>query len=190
MPQKKLIFDKTQVEEAIDRIADDIIAEFKVTSENSNPIALLGIQKQGVPFARRLSAAIKRKTSCQPLEGILDISMYRDDYGMRKKLPVILETIIPFTVDDCNVIIADDVLASGRTIRAALDALTDYGRPRIIRLAVMYDRCCNEYPIRADYAGWSQKTAANKKIVVEFEESDGNDGVYEKPWNKGGEFKA
>lgn len=190
MPQLKLIFDKAQMEEAIDRIADDIIAEFKVTSKKSNPIALLGIQRQGVPFARRLSAAIKRKTSYRPLEGILDISMYRDDYGLRKKLPVILETIIPFDVDDCNVIIADDVLASGRTIRAALDALTDYGRPRIIRLAVMLDRGCNEYPIRADYAGWHHKAAANKKIIVEFEECNGRDGVFEKPWDKGGDYKA
>jgi len=190
MPQKKLIFDKTQMDEAIDRIADEIIAEFKVTSKNSNPIALLGIQRQGVPFARRLSAAITRKTSYQPLEGILDISMYRDDYGLRKTLPVIHETIIPFTVDDCDVIIADDVLDSGRTIRAALDALTDYGRPRIIRLATLLDRGCNKYPIRADYVGWLHKTADNRKIIVEFEECNGTDGVFEKPWDKGGDYKA
>lgn len=190
MPQKKLIFDKAQMDEAIDRIADEIIAEFKVTSKNSNPIALLGIQRQGVPFARRLGAAIERKTGRRPPEGILDISMYRDDYGLRKTLPVIYETVIPFNVDECNVIIADDVLASGRTIRAALDALTDYGRPRIIRLATLLDRGCNEYPIRADYVGLRHKTAPNRKIVVEFEESNGADGIFEKHWDKGGDYKA
>lgn len=189
MPQKTLIFDNTQMNEAINRIADEIITEFKLGTPEALPIALVGIQKQGIPFAQRLCDAVETKTTCRPFEGILDINMYRDDFGVYK-LPVIRETAIPFDVDDCNVILCDDVLASGRTIRAALDALTDYGRPRLIRLAIMLDRERYEYPIRADYTGFKYKAPVNRKILVYFKESDGCDGIFEKPWHKVGVFKT
>ncbi len=189
MPQKTLIFDNAQMDAAIVRIADEIIAEFQLGTPEALPIALVGIQKQGVPFAHRLCNAIEAKTACRPFEGILDINMYRDDFGVQK-LPVIRETVIPFAVDDCNVVLCDDVLASGRTIRAALDALTDYGRPRVIRLAIMLDRVRYEYPIRADYSGFNYKAPVNRKILVNFKETDGSDGIYEKPWAKVGVFKA
>ena len=108
--------------------------------------------------------------------------MYRDDFGQRSALPLIRETVIPFDVEDAKLILVDDVLSTGRTIRAALDAVTDYGRPDLIRLAVLIDRGGVEYPIRADYIGWQIKCGNDRKIVVEFSEEDGSDGVYEVPW--------
>ena len=191
MPQKKLIFDKARMNDALTDIASKIIAEFKPGSKGAKPLALLGIQRQGVPFAHRLLTKVAELSGVQLLEGVLDINMYRDDYGSyKKKLPIIRETKIPFNIDDCNIIIADDVLASGRSIRAALDALTDYGRPRLIRLAIMVDRCRYEFPIRSDYTGFVYKAAVNKKILAEFEESDGKDGIYEIIWDKAGVFKG
>ena len=99
-------------------------------------------------------------------------------------LPRIHETVIPFDVNDREIILVDDVLSSGRTIRAALDALTDYGRPGLIRLAVLVDRGGVEYPIRADYIGWTLSCEADRKILVEFSEEDGADGVWEVAWKK------
>ncbi|MDD2403017.1 MAG: bifunctional pyr operon transcriptional regulator/uracil phosphoribosyltransferase PyrR [Victivallaceae bacterium] len=191
MTNKTLIFDKSRMDEALTQISAEIISEFKPGTKSAKPLALLGIQRQGVPFAHRLRAKILELSGFQSLEGVLDINMYRDDYSLRKKkLPIIRETDIPFNIDDCNVIIADDVLASGRSVRAALDALTDYGRPRLIRLAIMVDRCRYEFPIRADYVGFVHKAPVDKKILVEFEESEGADGIYEMLWDKAGVFKG
>lgn len=191
MAQKKLIFNKSRMNDALATIATKIITEFNPGSKDAKPLALLGIQRQGVPFAHRLREKIFELSGAQLLEGMLDINMYRDDYGnYKKRLPIIRETEIPFNIEDCNVIIADDVLASGRSIRAALDALTDYGRPRLIRLAIMVDRCRYEFPIRADYAGFVYNAPVDKKILVEFEESDGKDGIYEITWDKAGVFKG
>jgi pyrimidine operon attenuation protein/uracil phosphoribosyltransferase len=110
--------------------------------------------------------------------------MYRDDIGMRNSLPVINETKIPFDVNSVPVILVDDVLSTGRTIRAALDAVTDYGRPPLIRLAVLVDRGNHEFPISADYAGVAVKVGEGKKVIVEFAEAEGTDGIYEIEWKK------
>ena len=116
---------------------------------------------------------------------MLDITMYRDDIGTRNLLPMIHETVIPFDVDDRIIILVDDVLSSGRTIRAALDALTDYGRPGLIRLAVLVDRGEPEFPIRADFVGFEVSLPAERKVLVNFETVDNvAAGIYDVNWQK------
>ncbi|MFA7231935.1 MAG: bifunctional pyr operon transcriptional regulator/uracil phosphoribosyltransferase PyrR [Victivallaceae bacterium] len=180
MPAKTQICDSGKVKNAISRIADAIISEFN--SSKSKKFAFIGLHKQGVPLARRLIAEIEQKTGFCPELALLDISMYRDDVGIRSALPIIRETEIPFDISGQAVILVDDVLSTGRTIRAALDAITDYGRPPLIRLAVMVDRGNREFPILADYAGMKIIPGEGRKIVVEFEESDGHDGIFEVDW--------
>ena len=142
--------------------------------------ALVGIQHLGVPLAERLKQYIIEEFNWVPDFACLDISMYRDDIGNRARLPEIRETNIPFDVDNKTIVLVDDVLSSGRTIRAALDALTDYGRPGIIRLAVLVDRGNPEFPIRADVTGFNVSSPDENKIVVDFEN---NPGIYERQWN-------
>ena len=109
--------------------------------------------------------------------------MYRDDIGNRDRLPLIKETIIPFDVNNQNIILVDDVLSTGRTIRAALDALTDYGRPGLIRLAVLVDRGEPEFPIRADFVGTQIQLPQDYKILVNFDEDDSKTGIFAAQWN-------
>lgn len=180
MAGRKLLYNAPQVHEAIDRIADAILEEFR----DEESIGLVGIYKQGVPLAERLQKAINRKSSITVELAKLDISMYRDDFGLQSVLSVIRETVIPFDLHQRKIILVDDVLSSGRTIRAALDAVTDYGRPALIRLAVLVDRNRPEYPIYADYAGFECDLPADRKVRVEFGDTDGNDAIYEKEWNE------
>lgn len=183
---RKQLFDSGELSAAVERIAGRIAADHLPKKKNSPPFFLVGIQQQGVPLAERIASAIFRKCGVRVEVGKLDISMYRDDVGLRSGLPLIRETEIPFTVDRADVLLVDDVLSSGRTIRAALDALTDYGRPHSIKLAVMVDRGEVEFPIRADYAGFYLDTVpAGKKVLVEFAEVDnGSDGIFERDWKK------
>ena len=148
---KTLLFNDTATRELIDRVADLIISD--ISSGNLPNPAFIGIQSKGVPPAQRVSAIIAEKCNIDIPVGSLDISMYRDDIGKRKALPHIHETEILFDLDDRAIILFDDVLHTGRTIRAALDALTDYGRPELIRLAVLIDRGGQEFPITANYIG-------------------------------------
>ncbi|MBE6367363.1 MAG: bifunctional pyr operon transcriptional regulator/uracil phosphoribosyltransferase PyrR [Lentisphaerae bacterium] len=180
MDNRILLRNAEEMQQAITTVADSIISEFG--SSELADVVLLGLYKAGVPLARRLAEIIKQRTGIALQCGMLDISMYRDDFGQRSALPLIRETVIPFDVEDAKLILVDDVLSTGRTIRAALDAVTDYGRPDLIRLAVLIDRGGVEYPIRADYIGWQIKCGNDRKIVVEFSEEDGSDGVYEVPW--------
>jgi pyrimidine operon attenuation protein/uracil phosphoribosyltransferase len=109
--------------------------------------------------------------------------MYRDDIGTRNLLPMIHETVIPFDVNDKEIILVDDVLSTGRTIRAALDALTDYGRPGLIRLAVLVDRGEPEFPIRADFVGFDVSLPAERKVLVNFEDAESLEaGIYDVKW--------
>ncbi|MBQ4314683.1 MAG: bifunctional pyr operon transcriptional regulator/uracil phosphoribosyltransferase PyrR [Lentisphaeria bacterium] len=142
--------------------------------------AFVGIQQLGVPLAEKLQEIIINETGYTPALAKLDISMYRDDISNRKRLPLIRETDIPFDVNDKILVLVDDVLSSGRTIRAALDAITDYGRPKVIRLAVLVDRGNPEFPIHADFTGFDIDIPAENKIVVEFEDEP---GIYCKEWN-------
>ncbi len=169
--------DAAAVAEAVGKMAEAIIGEFR--PQGKGEFVLVGLYKQGVPLAERLIAAIEARCGYRAELGKLDISMYRDDVGLRSGLPLIRETVIPFDMEKQRVILVDDVLSSGRTIRAALDAMTDYGRPALIRLAVLFDRGQPEFPIRADYAGFSGKVGPAHKVVVAFKESDGEDAIWD-----------
>jgi pyrimidine operon attenuation protein/uracil phosphoribosyltransferase len=182
MPAKKEVCNADGVKAAVEKVADGIISEFLNISKPD--FAVIGIHQQGVPLAKRLIEIIENKTGYTPELAMLDISMYRDDIGVRQDLPEINETSIPFDMNDKSVILVDDVLSSGRTIRAALDAVTDYGRPTLIRLAVLVNRGNHEFPIGADYTGMTLAVPHERKVVVEFEESDGRDRVCTIDWKK------
>ena len=182
MNNRILLRSADEIRSAVEAIADSMISEFGAA--NLSDVVLLGLYKAGVPLAHRIAEVIKKRTGVTLKCGTLDISMYRDDFGQRTALPLIRETVIPFDVDNARVILVDDVLSTGRTIRAALDAVTDYGRPALIRLAVLVDRGGVEYPIRADYVGWALEVQSDRKVLVEFKEEDGADGVYEVAWQR------
>ena len=179
----KVICEADAVNAAIETIADAIIKDF-CSNDKIEEFALVGLFKQGVPLSCRIAKIIEKKCNIKVPLAALDISMYRDDFGLRSALPLINETVIPFDMDMTNIILVDDVLSSGRTIRAALDAITDYGRPNLIKLAVLVDRNSVEYPIRADYIGINLQVAADKKIKIEFSENDGIDRISEIKWKK------
>ena len=179
MDSIKQLYDVAAVEKAIAEIADRIAADF---SGKPNGFALVGTQQMGVPLAEKLCVALKAK-GLAPDFGKLDITMYRDDFGTRDILQMINETYIPFDVNGKDIILVDDVLSSGRTIRAALDALTDFGRPGMIRLAVLVDRGEPEFPIRADYVGFKVALPLERKVKVRFEDTaDIKAGIYDVKW--------
>ena len=178
-PDWKLIYDRKAIALAIDNVLDAVLSEFK-PGELAN-VALVGIQTKGVIMAGRLQEAIMEKTGVKLEMATLDITMYRDDIGKRKTLPVINETSIPFDLDNKNVILVDDVLHTGRSIRAALDAITAYGRPALIRLAVMIDRGEREFPIRADYIGLNVEIPADRDVKVRFGDTTELDAIYQTP---------
>lgn len=180
MTSYQQLFDAAQMNDAIDALAGQIAANF---GGSQRKFALVGIHQLGVPLAEKLCKKLAA-VGCQPDFGMLDITMYRDDIGTRNLLPRIHETVIPFDVNDLDIILVDDVLSTGRTIRAALDALTDYGRPGMIRLAVLVDRGEPEFPIRADFVGLNVSLSAERKVLVNF---DGDPelaaGIYAVNWN-------
>lgn len=175
------LFDAEQMMTKIRELAVQIADQF---ANSSRELALVGIHQLGVPLARLLHEELN-KLGIKTEFGMLDITMYRDDIGTRNLLPMIHETVIPFDVDDRIIILVDDVLSSGRTIRAALDALTDYGRPGLIRLAVLVDRGEPEFPIRADFVGFEVSLPAERKVLVNFETVDNvAAGIYDVNWQK------
>ena len=177
-----LLCTASSMQSAVTKLAEDI---YSLISSVPRECALVGIHQLGVPLAELIKEELNRKFNCFPEFGTLDISMYRDDIGNRSRLPLIRETSIPFDVNDKLIILVDDVLSSGRTIRAALDALTDYGRPKLIRLAVLVDRGEPEFPIRADFVGFKLSVPADHKIKVDFSgESFGEAGIYDIKWIK------
>lgn len=172
---KKLLYSTDEIAKKIKDISSAILAGFENDLEN---VVFLGIQQKGVPLAKRIASEIKRRKGVIPPVGTLDISMYRDDLGMRRKLPFIHETEIPYNLEDKNIILVDDVLHKGRTIRAALDAITDYGRPRLIKLAVLIDRGGREFPIQPDYAGYKISAPDSERISLSWSEINGRDAVH------------
>ncbi len=180
--EREILFDEQTVDDAIDRVADGIINEFRENGGAPEDFVLVGIHKQGVPLAHRIAEAIRRKSGYEPIMGELDISMYRDDIGTRCNLPIIRPTEIDFDVNGSNLVLVDDILSSGRTIRAALDAVTDYGRPRVIRLAVLVDRHASEFPIHSDYAGINVRIDPDMKLMAEFTPDDPADAVWQMKW--------
>jgi pyrimidine operon attenuation protein/uracil phosphoribosyltransferase len=161
------------VRRAVARIAHEIVER----SGDPREIALVGIRARGDVLAARLRDAIRQNEGVDVPLGALDITLYRDDLTRIGHAPIVRTTEIPFPVDDRVVVLVDDVLFTGRTIRAAMDALVDYGRPRAIRLAVLVDRGHRELPIRADHVGKNVPTQPRDDVRVHFSEVDGRDEV-------------
>jgi pyrimidine operon attenuation protein/uracil phosphoribosyltransferase len=173
--QEKLILDAEGVRRALTRIAHEILERNRGIEE----LALVGIRSRGVPLARRLAEIIRGINQHDVPTGVLDITLYRDDL-MRHAVgaqPVIKRTEIPFSIDDRRILLVDDVLFTGRTIRAALDALIEFGRPRSIQLVVLVDRGHRELPIKADYVGKNLPTSLSQSVQVRLTEIDGRDEV-------------
>jgi pyrimidine operon attenuation protein/uracil phosphoribosyltransferase len=171
--EKARIMDVDDVVRAVTRIAHEIVERNKGT-EN---LVLIGIRRRGVPLANRIASAIQEFEGTKVPLGMLDITLYRDDMQLVAKQPVLRKTELPFDVDDKVVVLVDDVLYTGRTIRAAMDEIMDFGRPQAIRLAVLIDRGHRELPIRADYVGKNVPTSSREIISVKLREEDGEDIV-------------
>jgi pyrimidine operon attenuation protein / uracil phosphoribosyltransferase len=169
----KTILSGADVARVIDRIAHQILEK----TSGAQDTILFGIPTRGVPLARRLAARIAAFESTAVPVGVLDITLYRDDLRLRAARAIGHTDIPPGGLDGRRVILVDDVLFSGRTVRAALDALKDLGRPRSVQLAVLVDRGHRELPIRADYVGKNIPTAIDESIRVHVAEHDGADGV-------------
>jgi pyrimidine operon attenuation protein/uracil phosphoribosyltransferase len=171
--------DADRMARALTRIAHEILERNRGTSE----LALVGIRTRGVPLARRIAHSLKDIVQAPEQDnvptGALDITLYRDDL-MRHAVgpqPVVRRTEIPFSIDDKRILLVDDVLYTGRTIRSALDALIDFGRPKSIQLIVLVDRGHRELPIKADYVGKNLPTSLKQSVQVRLQEIDGEDEV-------------
>lgn len=167
--KEKLLLDAPQLETVLKRLASQIAER----QEGEGAYALVGIHTRGVPLARRLAAHLKTPS---PI-GILDINLYRDDLSTVADMPVVKETKMPFPVDGARVLLIDDVLYTGRTVRAALDALFDLGRPRKVELLALVDRGGREIPIQADICGKTLAVPEGEVVKVRFIETDGVDEV-------------
>ncbi len=166
------LFGPQQIVEMLHEIASQI--------QRRNPgreLAFVGIRARGVPLAHRLQTILEQEYSRRTFFGILDITLYRDDLSLRSVSPVIRQTQIDFDVTDKTIVVVDDVLFTGRTVRAALDALVDFGRPESIQLAVLIDRGHRQLPIQADFVGTQVQTAFEDRVRVLLKETDGEDGV-------------
>ncbi len=171
--EKAQVLDEPGIDRALTRIAHEIIERAGGTAD----LALLGIRTRGVALARRIATRLQAIEGVQVPVGALDITLYRDDLGLKGEAPVLRGTDIPFPVSGRIVVLVDDVLYTGRTIRAALDAIIDLGRPRMIQLAVLIDRGHRELPIRPDYVGKNLPTARREAVQVLLREHDGQDRV-------------
>jgi pyrimidine operon attenuation protein/uracil phosphoribosyltransferase len=164
-------------EKDIDRILTRIAYEILEVHKGSENLALIGIQTRGVYLAKRLQSKILQFEGAEIPTGNMDITLYRDDWTLISQQPVVQATDIHFSVDEKQVVLVDDVLFTGRTTRAAMDALIDFGRPSRIELAVLVDRGFRELPIQADYVGKFVKTKRPERVNVLVKENDGQDGV-------------
>jgi pyrimidine operon attenuation protein/uracil phosphoribosyltransferase len=163
-----------EVRRALIRISHEIVEKHGGTTD----LALIGVQRRGVPLAERLADAIEANEGVRPPVGQLDITFHRDDMARRgAPHPVVRGTDIPFALEKSTVVIVDDVLFTGRTVRAAMDALVEVGRPAAVRLAVLVDRGHRELPIRADHVGKNVPTSRDETIRVHLREVDGGDEV-------------
>jgi len=173
MKIKKELIDSAAMGRAITRIAHEILEKNKGTED----LVLIGIRTRGVPLAERLAAKIEEIEGIKLPTGILDITLYRDDLSTVAQQPIVHRTEIPFDITGKKVVLVDDVLYTGRTVRAALDALIDLGRPLQIQLAIMIDRGHRELPIRADFVGKNLPTSKEEVVDVNFKEIDEKDAV-------------
>jgi pyrimidine operon attenuation protein/uracil phosphoribosyltransferase len=173
MEQKKIVMDAEGIDRCLTRIASEILEKNK----GSVDLALVGIRTGGVFLAERLRKKISRIEGRDIPFGILDITLYRDDLSSTRRKPRLGKTDIPFSLDGKKVVLVDDVLFTGRTIRAAMDALIDFGRPKMIQLAVLIDRGHRELPIRADYVGKNLPSSLWEAVSVNLTEKDDKDEV-------------
>ena len=171
--EKAQILDKDGIRRSLTRIAHEIIERNKGI-EN---LVLIGIRRRGVPLAERLARKIKEIEGRSVPVGILDITLYRDDLSTLAYQPLVRSTSIPFQISGRTVVLVDDVIYTGRTVRAALDAIMDLGRPRVIQLAVLVDRGHRELPIRADYVGKNVPTSRKEEVSVRLQEIDNEERV-------------
>jgi pyrimidine operon attenuation protein/uracil phosphoribosyltransferase len=173
MKTKSIVMDKDAIQRTIKRIAHEIIEQNK----GLDNIYLVGIRSRGVPLANRLAEYMKEIENVEIPVGVLDITLYRDDLTTISKQPVIKGSQIEFEIENTTTILVDDVLYTGRTVRAAIDALLDFGRPQKIQLAVLVDRGHRELPIKADFVGKNIPTSKEEIIKVSFKETDNDDSV-------------
>lgn len=171
--KKAQIMDADGIRRAITRMAHEIIEKNKGTDNT----VIVGIRRRGVPLAERLAKKIQEIEGVQLPKGVLDITLYRDDLSTLAEQPVVHRTEVPFSIVNKRVLLVDDVLYTGRTVRAAMDALMDLGRPQAIQLAVLVDRGHRELPIRADFVGKNVPTSHKELISVHLVEVDGVDQV-------------
>lgn len=174
MPPGSCQLDAAQMDATLDRMAEAVAARLGP----DEPLAVLGIRSRGLPLAERLGPRLSVLAKRPVPMGALDITLYRDDLTEKAGAPIVRPTEIPFTLKERTVVLVDDVLFTGRTIRAALDALLDHGRPRKVLLAVLVDRGGRELPIQADVAGATLQVAWGERVAVKVKEIDGEDGVY------------
>ena len=170
---KACIMDEQAIARAVTRIAHQIIEKNKGIED----LAIIGIQRRGVPLAKRIVECIKSVEGVDVPFGILDITLYRDDLSMLSDVPKINGTDIAFSITGKKIVLVDDVIFTGRTIRAAIDAIMDCGRPKLIQLAVLVDRGHRELPFRADYVGKNVPTSLDEVINVQVKEFDGEENV-------------
>ncbi len=182
----KVILNNEDIRRTLARMAHEIIENNK----NLNNIILVGMRTRGVPIAQRLADNIKSYEGIVIPVGVLDFSLYRDDLASRNFYPVVRQTRIPASIDDSVVILVDDVLYTGRSARAAMDALIDLGRPAAIKLAVLVDRGHRELPLRADYVGKNIPSAHSEEIKVRLLEVDGIDQVLIEKTSPGAEVNT
>lgn len=173
LSHKADIMSADEVNRALSRIAHEIIERNK----GADNLAMVGIHTRGVPIAALLAARIAEFEGLEPPLGKLDITLYRDDLSEISKQPIVRKTEVPFDISKRNIVLCDDVLYTGRTARAALDALIDLGRPAVIQLAVLVDRGHRELPIRADYVGRNLPTSRQEVVKVQLPSSDDAQGV-------------
>ena len=171
--EKAILMDDDGIRRALLRIAHEIVEKNKGTED----LVLVGIRTRGVFIAERIGAEIARIEGTVPPHGVLDITLYRDDLNELSYQPVVRPTELPLDITGKTVVLIDDVLYTGRTIRAAMNALLDIGRPKMIRLAVLIDRGHRELPIRADYVGKNVPTAAQEDVSVQLRDTDAEEKV-------------
>ena len=170
---KKIIMTPGDIKRTLARIAHEIVERNKTVEH----LILIGVHTRGVPLAKRLAANIENIEGSKISVGELDIRPYRDDLASLNLQPIVHSTDIPLSIDGKSIVLVDDVLYTGRSTRAAMDALTDLGRPKSIQLAVLIDRGHREMPIRADYVGKNMPSSRHEEIQVQLEETDGIDRV-------------
>ncbi len=180
MTRSKQILDKPKIAVMLKKLADQIARELR----GKKHLVLIGIRTRGAILAQRLKKLLKKRLNRSIPLGILDITLYRDDLSALGSQPVVKPTTLPFDVTGTTVVLVDDVLFTGRTVRAALDQIVDFGRPACIKLAVLIDRGLREYPIQPDFVGTTLQASPNQLVQLHLQELDGEERVIMVEWKK------